>query len=122
MSSVYCILIPTLPIYLSRIGATEIEIGILIGTLGLSSLALRPIVGRFLLKISEVTFMIAGAVLFTLTSLGYLFALPFWPLLMVRIFHGIGYAFFYTAIPLQLHLSQIVAQRPVLGKVSVTII
>jgi len=97
MSSVYCTLIPTLPIYLSRIGSTEIEIGILIGTLGLSSLVLRPIVGRFLLKISEVTFMIAGAVLFTLTSLGYLFALPFWPLLMVRIFHGIGFAFFYTA-------------------------
>src|SRR5512136_1072417 len=73
----YCILIPTLPIYLSKIGSTEVEIGILIGMLSLSSLVLRRFVGRALVKIPEVTFMIAGAILFALTSAGYLFALPF---------------------------------------------
>jgi len=41
--------------------------------------------------------MMAGAVIFALASVAYLFALPFWPFLMVRIFQGIGLAFFYTA-------------------------
>jgi predicted MFS family arabinose efflux permease len=97
ISSVYCLLVPTLPIYLSRTGATEIEIGVLIGAFGLSSLVLRPFVGRRLLKTSEWTFMIAGAILLAVTSAAYLLAPPFWPFLMVRIFQGIGSAFFYTA-------------------------
>jgi len=95
-TSVFHILIPTLPIYLSRSGSTEAEIGVLIGIF-FSSLVLRPFVGRALLKTHEKTFMIAGALLFALTSVAYLFAPPFWPLLIVRIFQGIGFAFFQTA-------------------------
>jgi predicted MFS family arabinose efflux permease len=95
--SVFHILIPTLPIYLSRLGSTESEIGVLIGIFFFSSLVLRPFVGRALLKTREKTFMIAGALLFALTSVAYLFAPPFWPLLIVRIFQGIGFAFFQTA-------------------------
>ena len=36
-SSAYCILIPTLPIYLLRIGFTEVGVGALVGALGISS-------------------------------------------------------------------------------------
>ncbi len=96
-TSVFHILIPTLPIYLSRSGSSEVEIGVLIGILGVSSLVLRPFVGRALLKIPEKTFMSAGALIFALTSIAYLFSYPFWPFLMVRVFQGIGMAFFYTA-------------------------
>ena len=91
------ILIPTLPIYLSRLGSGETEIGVLIGSFGVSSLIFRPFVGRALLKIPEKSFMIIGALLFALTSSAYLFAPPFWPFLMVRVFQGIGLAFFNTA-------------------------
>jgi MFS family permease len=94
---VFHILIPTLPIYLSRLGSSEVEIGVLIGSLGFSSLVLRPFVGRALLKIPEKNFMITGALIFALTSIGYLLTSPFWPFLMVRIFQGIAMAFFYTA-------------------------
>lgn len=96
-TSVFHILIPTLPIYLSRLGSSEVEIGVLIGILGVSSLVLRPFVGRALLKIPEKTFMITGALIFALTSIAYLFTSPFWSFLMVRVFQGIGMAFFYTA-------------------------
>jgi predicted MFS family arabinose efflux permease len=41
--------------------------------------------------------METGAVLFVLTSIAYLFAPPFWPLLIVRILQGVGMAFFYTS-------------------------
>jgi MFS family permease len=91
------ILIPTLPIYLSRLGSGETEIGVLIGSFGVSSLVFRPFVGRALLKIPEKNFMIIGALLFAVTSAAYLFAPPFWPFLMVRVFQGIGLAFFNTA-------------------------
>ena len=96
-ASVFFILIPTLPIYLSRVGATEVEIGILIGAFGISSLILRPIVGRAIPKVPEKIFMVAGAILFVLTSMAYLFATPFWSFFIVRIFQGVGSAFFSTA-------------------------
>ena len=96
-TSVFHILIPTLPIYLSRLGSTEVEIGVLIGSLSVSSLILRPFVGRALVKTPEKHFMMTGALIFAFTSVAYLFALPFWPFLIVRIFQGIGLAFFYTA-------------------------
>jgi MFS family permease len=95
--SVFNILIPTLPIYLSRSGCKETEIGVLIGVFFVSSLALRPFVGKALLGIPEKIFMIAGAFLFVLTSFAYLLAPPFWPFFIVRILQGIGLAFFHTA-------------------------
>ena len=96
-TSVFHVLIPTLPIYLSRLGSTEAEIGVLIGSLFVSSLILRPFVGRGLVKIPERHFMIAGSLLFALASVAYLFAPPFWPFLVVRFLQGIGIALFYTA-------------------------
>ena len=41
--------------------------------------------------------MITGAILYAFSSFAYLFAMPFWPLFIVRILHGIGLAFFSTA-------------------------
>jgi predicted MFS family arabinose efflux permease len=96
-SSVFFILIPTLPIYLLRLGSTETEIGVLIGAFFLSSLLLRPLVGKALIKIPEKQFLITGGILFVLTSAAYLFAPPFWPFLTLRFFQGIGFAFFHTA-------------------------
>src|SRR5512136_2658880 len=95
--SIIQILIPTLPIYLSREGSTEAEIGVLIGIFFFSSLVLRPFIGRALTKIPEKNFMTIGALLFALTSAAYLFTSPFWPLLIVRLFQGFGFACFGTA-------------------------
>ena len=96
-SLVFCLLIPTIPIYLSRFEAKEAEIGFLIGIFSVSSLILRPVVGRALLTIPERNFMIPGTILYVLSSAAYLFAPPFWPLLIVRVIQGIGMAFFSTA-------------------------
>ena len=96
-SSVFCILIPAIPIYLHRFGAKEGEIGFLIGIFSVSSLAFRPFVGRALLTIPERNFMIAGTFLYILSCLAYLVAPPFWPLLIVRSIHGVGMALFATS-------------------------
>ena len=96
-SSVFCILIPAIPIYLHRFGAKEGEIGFIIGIFSISSLILRPFVGKALLTVPERNFMIGGTVIYTLSCLAYLLAPPFWPLLIVRAIHGVGMAFFATA-------------------------
>jgi MFS family permease len=96
-SFVSFILIPTIPVYLSRFEAKAGEIGFLVGVLSVSSLIPRPFIGRALLRIAERKFMIAGAVLYILSSVAYLFAPPFWPFLIVRILQGVGLAFFSTA-------------------------
>ncbi len=95
--SVFYILIPTLPIYLLRSGSGEVEIGLLVGVFFVSSLTLRPFVGKALLRIPEKDFMVAGAIIFVVTSFAYLVAPPFWPLFLLRILQGIGLAFFHTA-------------------------
>jgi predicted MFS family arabinose efflux permease len=97
LTSVMQLLIPTLPIYLKSLGSTEIEIGILVGMLGLASLASRPLVGRALVRVREKTFMIAGALLHVVSSTAYLVTPPFWPLLIVRLMQGAAFGFFHTA-------------------------
>jgi MFS family permease len=96
-SFVSFILVPTLPVYLSRFEAKAGEIGFLIGILSVFSLIPRPFIGRALLRVPERRFMIAGAMLYILSSIAYLLAPPFWPFLIVRILQGVGLAFFSTA-------------------------
>lgn len=96
-SCVFFILIPTIPIYLSKLGSTEAGIGVLIGAMSASSIVLRPLVGRTLLRAHEKDFMIAGALIYAFSSIAYLISKPFWPFLIVRILQGIGLALFATA-------------------------
>lgn len=92
-----CSLIPTLPIYFAKLGAKEAEIGVLVGALSVSALVLRPLVGRGLLRVPEKTFMIAGSLIFALASFSCLFSKSFWLLMIIRLFQGIGWAFFATS-------------------------
>ena len=96
-SCVFSILIPAIPVYLSHFEAKEAEIGFLVGIFSVSSLVLRPFVGRALLRTPEKKFMSAGTAIYVLSCLAYILAPPFWPLLIVRVFHGIGLALFSTA-------------------------
>jgi MFS family permease len=91
-------LTPTLPIYLSRLGSKETEIGVLVGIFFVSSLVSRPFVGKALLRIPERTFMITGALLFAVTSVTYLWAPPFWPFFIVRAFQGMSLGVIHTAV------------------------
>src|SRR5512139_349891 len=97
-SSGFYALIPTLPIFLLSLGRTESEIGVLIGASSISSLLLRPLVGRALLRYPERTLALAGTLLFTVSTAAYLAARPFWPLLFVRILQGASLAIFFTAV------------------------
>jgi MFS family permease len=90
-------LTPTLPLYLARLGSNEKEIGVLVGTIGVSSLVARLIVGRILLRYSEKIVMMWGALIFSLSFLGLIVLRPFWPLFVVRLLQGIAFASLDTA-------------------------
>ncbi len=88
---------PTLPIYLARLGSNEREIGVLVGTLGVSSLLSRFLVARILRVYSEKQIMLWGAMLFALTYLALIIFRPFWPFFVVRLLQGLAFASLDTA-------------------------
>jgi predicted MFS family arabinose efflux permease len=90
-------LIPTLPIYLTRLGSDEREVGLLIGVLAVASLASRLFVGGALLKCRAKSVMVIGALGSVVTFLAYIVFRPFWPLFMVRLLQGVAWACIDTA-------------------------
>jgi hypothetical protein len=64
----FSIVLPTLPIYLSQSGSKEVEIRVLMGILAVSSLILRPLVGRALLRIPEQISRLLLTWIFSLTE------------------------------------------------------
>ncbi len=90
-------LIPTLPIYLTRLGSNEREIGVLIGIVAVASLASRLFVGGILLKYPEKSVMMVGALLSAITFLASIVFRPFWPFLIIRFLQGVALACIDTA-------------------------
>jgi hypothetical protein len=64
ISFVVFILVPTIPIYLASFKAKEAEIGFLVGSLSVSSLVLRPFVGRALYVIMFFCLALTGVINF----------------------------------------------------------
>ncbi len=91
-------LVPTLPIYLVRLGSSMKEIGILVGIFSISSLASRLFAGKALSRYSEKTVMLSAALLFAVTFFACIVLRPFWPFLAVRLFQGVAYACLDTAV------------------------
>ena len=90
-------LLPTLPIFLAKLGSNVGEIGLLIGVYGASSLGARLLVGSALLRYSEKSVMMFGALLFALTFLASIMLRPFWPFFAIRFIQGASFAFLDTA-------------------------
>lgn len=88
---------PTLPVYLERLGSGVREIGILIGVFSASSLVFRVIVGRLLIYYPEKLIMFTGALLFALTFAALLIFGRFWSIFLIRLFQGAAFACLDTA-------------------------
>jgi MFS family permease len=73
------------------------EVGLIIGVLALTSLATRPLLGIWMDRAGRRGFLVAGAGIYVVASLGYWTVQSVAGLLLWRVVHGIGLATFSTA-------------------------
>lgn len=88
-----------LPGYLKQVGATEVGIGLLVGSASAAAIAIRPPLGRFMDTRGRRTVMLAGGVLATLASASYFLVGGFGPFVFaLRVVHGISEAMLFAAL------------------------
>jgi MFS family permease len=90
-------LLPALPLYVILLGGQESDVGMVMGAFTLTSVVLRPYVGRGVDNGRRKPFLLLGALIFVLASLFYNLAGNVPLVLLVRALHGVGIACFTTA-------------------------
>lgn len=91
------------PLFITAHGGSETDIGLLMGSFALASAACRPWISEMIDRIGRKrsytlgSLVMAGAPLLYLPLTGTL-ASFFWPLMLLRVVHGIGLAICFTAI------------------------
>jgi MFS family permease len=93
----FFLLLPTLPLFLRRLGVSDGAIGMIMGCFAITSMLLRPGTGWGADRWGRWPFMLAGAVVFFLAPIGYALAAGVAALVLVRLLHGAGMALFPTA-------------------------
>ncbi len=92
-----------LPLFIGEHGGSETDIGLLMGGFALASALCRPWISEMIDRIGRKHSYTIGSLIMTLAPLLYL---PFggdlrhffWPLMLLRIVHGVGLAICFTAI------------------------
>lgn len=95
-TSFYFLLV-TLPLYILELKGTESEIGLIIGVFTISAVLLRPHLGREVDRRGRKTILIAGLLAFLFAMLLYNYTTSVASLLLLRVFHGIGWGAATTA-------------------------
>ena len=87
-----------LPLEIRNLGGSESVIGAVMGTAGLASLGVLPVVGLSIDRLGRRAFLMMGAVGMTLASVGYLFVESVGPYLFaLRLLQGLSFAAAFTA-------------------------
>jgi MFS family permease len=90
-------LAPTLPLYVLQLGGSTLQVGFIVGTFSLTSLAVRPFLGIWMDKAGRRGFLVAGAAIYIAASIGFWIVRSVPGLLLWRAFQGVGLAAFSTA-------------------------
>jgi MFS family permease len=95
--SFYLIQQPTLPLYVQHLKGSPGDIGIVAGAFSITTLAVRPFVGRAVDAWGRRVFVLVGAGLFVVCSLLYIVATTLPLLIALRLVHGAAMALLTTA-------------------------
>lgn len=90
-------LLPTLPLYVKQVGATNHEVGIVMGAFAIGLLLFRPWLGRIADRHSRQIVLLIGLAVAAIAPVGYLFIHSIPLLMALRAFHGLSIAAFTTA-------------------------
>jgi len=93
----FYLLVPTLPLYVKELGGTESHVGLAVGLFTLTGVVLRPFIGGFLDRYGRRMFLISGMAVFVLAMWLYNGVGGVLALLILRMFHGTGWAISTTA-------------------------
>lgn len=86
------IIVPILPIYAETLGATGFWLGVIFSGFSLSRTISMPFVGRFSDRLGRKRFISLGLLVYTFSSLGYIYANSVLELVAVRIIQGLSSA------------------------------
>ena len=89
-------LLPTLPLYVEELGASEQQIGFVMGCFAIGLLLFRSVLGRLADEHSRIIVLIIGMSVVASAPLGYLVVKSIPLLMVIRAFHGISLAAFTT--------------------------
>ena len=95
-TSFYFLLV-TLPIYILQLGGTKSQMGLVIGVFTISSVVLRPFMGREVDKRGRKNMLLAGSLVVLISMLLYNHVTSVTALLLLRVFHGFGWGAATTA-------------------------
>lgn len=92
-----------LPLFITERGGTKTEVGVIMGTMALTSVLCRPWISRMVDQIGRKRSYTIGSLASTLLPVAYLlFAHSGWPmfpsLLLIRLAHGVAAALVFTAM------------------------
>jgi len=90
-------LLPTLPLYIKDVGASSLQIGIVMGSFAIGMLVFRPWCSNLADRRGRKIVLLIGMSAAAIAPLGYIFATSIIPLMVLRAFHGISIAAFGTA-------------------------
>ena len=82
------IVVPFLPLYAENLGATGIWLGVIFGGFSISRAILMPVFGRLSDRRGRKLFISIGLLIYTIMSLGYIWADSVSELTLVRFIHG----------------------------------
>jgi len=93
----FYLILPVMPLYVSAMGGTPFQIGLIIGLFSFMAMVLRPPTGWFIDTRGCRVVLLAGMAIFMLASFGYVIAHSVTMVLALRLFHGMGMGLFPTA-------------------------
>ena len=82
------IVAPLLPVYAQHFGATGLYIGLVFASFSITRTIFLPVVGNLSDKIGRKIFITSGLFLFSLASIGYIFASNITLLILTRMLQG----------------------------------
>ena len=86
------------PLYLQAIGSSKTTIGWVMGFMVISTVVSRPFMGKLVARRGEQWVILLGLIIIFFSSLGYHgLQRVAWPMILVRVAHGIGFSAFITA-------------------------
>jgi MFS family permease len=94
----FYLLLPTLPLFIKKLGGSELQVGLVAGAFTLSAVIFRPLVGGMLDRYGRRPFIVWGLLFFALSMYMYDWIGGIVILLAIRIFHGMSWAFSTTAV------------------------